>query len=620
MAALVPKGTLEDIRHRSDVVDVIGAYLTLKRAGSSFKALCPFHKEKTPSFHVNPGRQSFHCFGCGAGGDVFKFIMEHESVDFMTAVKMLAERAGIPIELEEGKGDGTDKAALYKIHEEVARFFHRCLLQMTSAAKAREYCAERDLTPEILDDFLIGYAPNRWDTVLQWGRKNKCTPDLLEKAGLVIRKEGVPEADAHYYDRFRNRLMFPIRDEQSRVIAFSGRILTADEKAAKYVNSPETPLFRKGRVLYALDKARRPIVEAREAIICEGQIDVIRCHQAGFSTAVAAQGTAFTDDHSRILKRYADSVVIVFDTDHAGEEAAVKAAGFFMDAGLAVRVAMLPPKQDPDSFIRRQGADAFRQVLDVAGSAVSFQVAAMSRHEDPASEIGAMRIAKGVLETINHSPNAVQRAKLVREASERLGIPATALQEEMLYLRRRQQLTGARAAETAPSAAKRKQPREEVELCEHLVHVIDHPELVSLVQKHLPLDMLSDPLCRAVAEAALTSSESARDILAILREREDFGDEAVSFAAALQMTPSKIVGSETSRTDAVRDIILFIWRREFKRECSDVDKRQLTTQEEESQDGNLRLQSAQLRNDAQMLRHWDTGSAIIEIKLAERAG
>jgi DNA primase len=375
MGNFIPERLLEEIRFRNDIVEVVGAHITLKRAGTTYKACCPFHKEKTPSFNVNPNLQIFKCFGCGEGGDVISFLMKHQGLDFVTAAKVLAERAGIALELEEDSGASKHRKLIYEINHAISQFYRRCLLQAPAGKAVREYLADRKLDGDIADTFQIGYAPDGWDIALQWGKKYKYTPDQLESAGLVLRssREG---ANGKFYDRFRNRLMFPILDSQGRVIGFSGRILVKDDKSPKYVNSPETDVFHKGRVLYGMDKARRHIVNApnREAVICEGQIDVVRCHQAGIETAVAAQGTAFTEEHVRALKNYADSVVLAFDSDSAGKAASVKAAVVFMDAGIVVRVAELPDGEDPDSFVKANGGKAFRDLLEGAQSAVAFRL------------------------------------------------------------------------------------------------------------------------------------------------------------------------------------------------------------------------------------------------------
>jgi DNA primase len=612
---MISKRTLEEIRFRSDIVDVIGGSLPLKRAGSAFKALCPFHKEKTPSFHVNQQRQIFHCFGCGAGGDVFRFLMQYEGVDFMTAVRMLAQRAGIQVEAEEGGADAGDKLALYKLHSDLAAFYHRTLKAHSSAERARAYLAERDLDEETVRAFEIGYAPPGWDTTVLWAEKNKVPRAILETAGIVVSRE-TQDARGDVYDRFRDRLMFPIRDEQGRVIAFSGRILDKDRKEAKYVNSPETPLFQKGRVLYAIEKARRSIVDSREAIVCEGQIDVIRCHQAGFTNAVAAQGTAFTEDHVRTIRRYADSVVLVYDGDKAGQDAAVRTAATFLSAGLAVRVAALPAGDDPDSFIRKRGPEAFRDVVGHAMSAVSFQIQVLSQRENADSEIGVMRIAKAVLATIAQTPNETQRAKMLQEAAQRLRLPVAALERDFRHQASGHRFAAARSP--APEGETKRlaqHPAEEVMLCEHLVRVADHPGMAALVEEFLPLDMIRDTACRAIVQAALEQQRTGTPIAACLQNIDDAGGELQRLAAAVQMAPERIMGRESTHEDAVRSLILRIWRRDLEGE-----RQRIADELRDSPEARLQQQRMQLTLDIKTLSggHWVEGSLRIRIRMAER--
>jgi DNA primase len=612
---MIAKRTLEEIRFRSDIVDVIGGCLPLKRAGSAFKALCPFHKEKTPSFHVNQQRQIFHCFGCGAGGDVFRFLMQHEGVDFMTAVRMLAQRAGIQLDVEEGGKDAGDKVALYKLHTDLAAFYHRTLKTHSSAERARAYLAERGLDDDTVKAFEIGYAPPGWDTTAAWAEKNKVPRALLETAGIVVRREA-QDSRGDIYDRFRDRLMFPIRDEQSRVIAFSGRILDKDRKEAKYVNSPETPLFQKGRVLYAIEKARRSIVDSHEAIVCEGQIDVIRCHQAGFTNAVAGQGTAFTEDHVRTIRRYADSVVLVYDGDRAGQDAAVRTAATFLSAGLAVRVAALPGGEDPDSFIRKRGPDAFRDVLAHAMSAVSFQIHVLSQRENADTEIGAMRIAKAVLATVAQTPNETQRARMLQEAAQRLRLPVAALDRDFRHM-----ASGHRYAAAKPPSPDEEpkhtaqHPAEEVMLCEHMVRVADHPGMAALVEEFLPLDMIRDTACRLIVQAALEQQRTGTPIAAFLQDMDDPNGELQRLAAAVQMAPERIMGREATHEDAVKSLILRIWRRELESE-----RTALNGELRDVPDAKAQRVRAQLTLDIKSLRNgsWTEGCLVMRIRLAER--
>jgi DNA primase len=611
MAGIVPKRTLEEIRFRNDIIEVIGGVLTLKRAGGTFKALCPFHKEKTPSFTVNSQRQIFHCFGCGKGGDVFTFLQEHEGVDFMTAVRMLADRAGIRLEFEDGDpGERSEKDALFKIHTDIAEFYARCLAQMKAAQHARDYLHKRDLEGDIAKTFGVGYAPDRWDGAIQWARKHKLSFELMEKAGLIIRRDADDES-AGYYDRFRDRLIFPICDIQGRVIGFSGRALSDDVRGAKYINSPETPLFRKSRVLYALDKGRRAMVDKREAIICEGQIDVIRCHQAGFTTAVASQGTAFTEDHANILRRYVDGVVIVFDPDTAGENAAIKTAGIFLSGGLGVRVAALPKGEDPDSFISKEGGEAFGEILEGATSVVDFQVGVLSRREDLSTDVGVMRAARDVLQTILRSPNSVQQARLMQAAAQHLNLPVAALQDELRHLMRRQRRPLHEAEPSADAPAETAEPPAfELALCEHLVHADEHPGVADLVERYLPVAMLQDARCRAVAEAALKAAREETPVEGLLRGTETQIEGLEAFAAGLMLTGTKVRSEEILPEMAVQDLILRLWQRRLLAERDSIQRELRQTSE-----GAQRM--SQITLDMNSLKRWETGVDVIEIELAE---
>jgi len=601
MAGIVSKAVLEDIRFRCDIVDVIDAYITLPRKGAMIKALCPFHKEKSPSFTVNRQRQIFHCFGCGVGGDVFKFVMLYEHADFPTAIKILAEKAGIQLEFEKGSQPSGDKELLLAIHEGITEVYHKQLLQNPDAQPAREYLKKRQITREIADDFMIGYAPEGWDFTLNWARTKNYPVAKLDLAGLVVKRaeEGGPHA---YYDRFRGRIMFPIRNEQGRIVGFSGRTLLQDPKAAKYVNSPETPIFRKSHILYALDRARREIVETREAIVCEGQIDVIRCHQAGFKTAVAAQGTAFTEDHARMLRRYADGVVLVFDSDNAGRNAALKASIIFMKAGLAVRVASLPQGEDPDSLILKQGRDAFAEALAKAVPAIDFQLNLLLSQEDIRTEIGMMKVSRDVLATISQSPNAVQRDVLVQTVARRLGVAAAALQVEL-----RPMLRNATQREaTEPAPAPRQGPSIEMALVEHLGA---SPDLMSLVESYLPLTMLSDPLCIRFIELLKESALEGVDFMQLLAERDDAERTLSGFSAQILSAPSK-AGMDGSHREAVESLILSFWRTELNRRRTGMEQQSQTAADEQTRE-EMMAQASQLTTDLKRLQHWSTGKDVL---------
>lgn len=638
MPKIVPKQTLEEIRFRNEISELIGSYITIKRAGTNFKALCPFHKEKTPSFSINTQRQSFKCFGCGEGGDAFGFIMRHEGVEFMDAVRMLAERAGIPIELEEGTSDGPNKRTLLKIHEELSRFYQRCLNDIPAAQHARDYVRSRDLGGAVAEEFLIGYAPDSWDAVLRWGAKHKYSVEDLEACGLVVASDR-PDARNKHYDRFRDRLMFPIHDGQGRVIGFSGRTLTDEARGAKYVNSPETPLFRKSRVLYGLNRARRPIVEAREAILCEGQIDVIKCHMAGFDTAVAAQGTAFTEDHARALRHYADSVKLLFDADSAGQDAAMKTAGLLIAFEFEVSVVRMPPGHDPDSLIGEKGAAALRAVLDCAGSSVAFQIEVLSERERErnAGGGGRLRVASAVLQTIARASKEVQKEQLLQEAAERLNVSVAALRADMKSVKpvplRAPQAeqaphgrpaaqgdarpvrpgSGQRAAPQPPPGPNAAAPRTEVALCEFLAQLDNDAAVLAEVKRYLPFDVLNSVDCRRLATACVRSAESGEPVMGVLAEIGEISESLQRLSTSVLDAPMKVKGEAFSRTDVIRDIILDLWRRKLKRDRAalhaipdaEISKTDATRRE-------------QLTQDLIALRNWDEAIEAIELILEEQ--
>ena len=420
---------IDRVRAASDIVDVVGSYLPLKRAGGNFSALCPFHQEKSPSFNVSPSKQIFHCFGCHAGGDVFKFVQQYENLNFPQAIERLAERARIPLEHEDNPAAARArglKDQLLKLHEAICGRWQRCLADEPSGQIARDYLAKRGVSADAIREFRLGAAPESWDDTVTWLKKQGFDLNLGEQAGLIIRK---PETGREY-DRFRGRLMFPICDEQARVIAFSGRILQGDEKIAKYVNSPETPIFTKGKVLFALDKAKRAILDAGHAVICEGQLDTIACHAAGIRNVVAPQGTALTADHARILKRYVSEVVLCFDGDKAGRAASVRSLDECLPSGLAVKVASIPPPDDPDSYLRQHGAEAFREILGKAQGFFDYYLAQLIAANDLSSDRGRAEVVQAMADKVNRTGNAVLIDTYAQRTATRLGVTAESVRSE----------------------------------------------------------------------------------------------------------------------------------------------------------------------------------------------
>lgn len=429
MAGLFSDNTLEQIRAASDIVDVIGGYVPLKRAGANFTALCPFHKEKSPSFNVNPHKQIFHCFGCHKGGDVFTFVKDYENIGFVDAVRRLAERAKIPLETEQNPAAQESrhlKDQLLEIHEQLTQRWQSCLANEAAGQLARDYLAKRGVSEEAIKLFRIGAAPEAWDDTVNWAKSKGHDLAVVEKAGLILKKEGSDRP----YDRFRGRLMFPICDEQGRVIGFSGRILAGDEKSAKYVNSPETPIFTKSKVFFGLDKSKRAILDAGFAIVCEGQLDLIACFMAGVQNIVAPQGTAFTDQHARIMKRYVDEVVLCFDSDEAGQNAAVRSLDSLLASGLAVRVALVPAPHDPDSFIKANGGGAFGELIAHAEGYFDYYLNRLCRQNDITTDKGRLTVLREMTEAVRKTANTVLVDKYAQKTALRLGVSPDAARAE----------------------------------------------------------------------------------------------------------------------------------------------------------------------------------------------
>ena len=423
---MIPRETLEQIAGANDIVDVIGSYFPLKRAGSAFKALCPFHQEKSPSFTVNPQRQRYHCFGCGEGGSVFDFVAKYESVDFPTAARRLAERAGIRI-IEEERSPGEDRELnlrkrLLALHQQAAEWFHHLLMTAQEAKAARTYLKKRGLTGEVAKCWKIGYAPDAWEAFGSWASGQDFTRDEIVQSGLVSQRDAEnPQSD--FYDRFRDRIMFPICNDLGEVIAFSGRVLASDPQAAKYVNSPETPLFKKVDILFGLHKSKRALIDKKSAIVLEGQIDLITAFEAGVQNVVAPQGTAFTEKQARTLKRYAEEVVLCFDADEAGRKAAERSLPALLGLDLGVRVIELPPGEDPDSLIRGQGAAAFISRVQGARDYFDFQLDTQAADPDFATPRGKVKFARAMAAAIQLINDRLLREAVAGRIATRLGIP-----------------------------------------------------------------------------------------------------------------------------------------------------------------------------------------------------
>ncbi len=375
--AQIPKESVEKVLEATDIVDLIGSYIQVKKAGSAFRANCPFHNEKTPSFYITPSTQRFHCFGCGAGGDAIAFVRDHENLPFVDAVRKLASRAGIHIVEEEGdpQADQSRRARgkLLDIHREATAFFHELLMKDPKAAHARDYMKSRGFGSAMAASWSVGWMPDNPKVFLDWARSKKFTGRELVESGIVKLKED-SNPRSGLFVRFQDRLMFPIRNEIGDVIAFSARQLRENKNSGKYINSPETAIFKKSRVFFGLDRAKKPILKEKAALLCEGQIDAICCHELGIEHAIATCGTACTREHARLLKRYTNNVLVCYDADQAGQAAAEKIYRELIPEGLSIRVVEMPAGDDPDTYLKAHGKEAFRQLLTNAKEFFDFKL------------------------------------------------------------------------------------------------------------------------------------------------------------------------------------------------------------------------------------------------------
>jgi len=420
----IPQEIIERIRDRADIAEVVSRYLELKRVGRNLKALCPFHDEKTPSFFVNPERQSFHCFGCGKGGNVFTFVMEIEGISFPEAVRSLGRQYGIEVKAYEiPEAERSRNEGLYEANEFAASWYHRVLVDSRAGKTAREYLEKRGIGGASIEAFSLGFAPDSWDTLFRAARKKQMSLEKMRSARLIVSREG----KTGYYDYFRNRVIFPIRSLSGRTIAFGAR--TMDAKAEpKYLNSPENPVFSKRRTLYGLHLARDAIREKRDALVVEGYTDCISLHQAGFTHTVASCGTALTGEHASLLRRFTRNVTLVPDGDEAGESASLQAGMILLAAGLDVRVVRLAAGDDPDAAVRGLGGEEFAKLI--AGGMAYFEYFGYILKDKMLSPLDRETLVKRVLSGLDARIEPLRKEMLIQELARALSVSADSLRQQ----------------------------------------------------------------------------------------------------------------------------------------------------------------------------------------------
>jgi DNA primase len=495
MAGLIPDNILEDILSRVDIVELIAGYIPLKRAGRNFKAICPFHQEKTASFVISPDRQIYHCFGCGKGGNAFSFLMEYERMEFQEAVQLLAKKCGVSLPQRREDVQATSLyTQLYKINE-LANAFYIQGLNSPEGTAAKSYLLKRGIKEDSIKLFKLGFALDKWDALLNHLRAKNISLSLLEKAGLVLSKEG-----GGYYDRFRNRVIFPIFDAGAKTLGFGARILAVsgqnnqDNAVAKYVNSPETPIYTKGRHLYGLNMVKEAIRENDYVAVVEGYLDFIMPYQEGFKNIVASLGTALTPEQARLLKRYTHNVVMVYDADDAGQLATLRTLDIFIEEGMEVRVVSLPEGFDPDLFVRKHGIENFKEKVNQAENLFDYKLKVLkSRFHDGHNIEEKVKIASEMLLTINKFKNAVLKSEYIKRLAQNLDLEEGALLQELKKVKEDRPYS---------NLEKKAQQKPNINPTEKLLIklMLEEKEFINRIKKSLePADFQDERACRIIS-------------------------------------------------------------------------------------------------------------------------
>lgn len=516
----IPQEIVDRIRESTDIVDLISGYVQLEKKGGNYFGLCPFHPEKTPSFSVHPGKGIFHCFGCGIGGNVFTFLQEHDKLSFGEAVRELAERAGIAIPEAKSSEPADKYDALYRANEIASDFFSRCLWEGKSEEYegARNYLKDRKISFDLAKSFHLGYAPDKWDGLLHGLKKilgNAFKADDYIEAGLLMKSEG------RIYDRFRGRLIFPIYNLSGRPVGFGGRTLKSDSKEAKYINTPQTAIYNKGNLLYGLHFAREQIKRRRECLIVEGYTDLMRLHEGGFSHSVATSGTALTVDQSRLLRRFCQKIILIFDGDSAGSHAALRGGDVLLAAGPDVHVVGLPEGTDPDSFIRDQGAGAFGECVEKAVDIFRYRIELYRREGRLKDASSRTEVAKELIESLVLIPDAIRREFAAVEAAKGIGLAVDTILREL----NRKNVTGRMREQVEVDV---KDPFADYPVKERglLEALIRRPELRPLAFSEFPSSEFQHPALKRIAsklEDALNRGDKPKgeDLIEEGTPRED---------------------------------------------------------------------------------------------------
>ena len=554
---------VDQVQSLNDIVEIISAYIPLKRAGRSFKANCPFHQEKTPSFIVNSEKQIFHCFGCGVGGDVFSFVMKYEQMNFPEALKRLAERVHVtlPETKQTSPRERSQTDRLYQIYLAAAEFYHANLKHPELGKVARAYLAKRNFdSPEVINGFQLGFALTEWRTLYEHLSKKGFQEQELIHSGLIVRN-----AQGKTYDLFRNRVMFPILNRQGKVIAFGGRVL--GDELPKYINSPESPIFKKRTELYSLYLAARAMAasEIRRILIVEGYLDCIRLHVNGFPNAVATLGTSLTQEHVQLLKRYADEAIVLFDGDKAGEQASLRGLDIFLEEGMSVKVLCLPKGFDPDDFVHAKGTEAMNHLIREGQDVFDFKLQVLLQRYNKSDSFGLLKITSELLDTFVKIQSPVLIDRYLQRLAVTLGVEEGSLRSELNKLKNKQNSTStyrteSKSKSSAPPQTKKIEPPAEKLLLGLMLH---YPTYIRTFLELFPGYSFSgektreifNSFCRMAQEQEETQL-SASKLLNRLKS-----EELKTFASELLMMEW---GSPDDREQAFQDSIWTLKKQEHE--------------------------------------------------------
>jgi DNA primase len=528
LAIFIPDEKILEIKNAANIVEIISEVVQLKKTGKNFVGLCPFHAEKTPSFTVSPEKQIFHCFGCGEGGNVFKFLMKNQGLGFPEAARSLAHRYGIEISTQnltpEQKRRIGERDSLLAINRQAMDFFRQALRRMPLGQTAMDYIQKRDLSEKILDRFNIGYAPKGWDNLLNFFSRKGVPLAQVEKSGLIL-----PKKDGRgYYDRFRDRIIFPIIDVNQAVIGFGGRVL--DESLPKYLNSPETPVYNKSRSLYGLNLAKEKCSVAHSVYIVEGYLDLLTLHQHGIENTVATLGTALTADHVRILSRYVPRMILVYDSDEAGIRSALRCIDIFwkehadfsrgdvyQEDKADTHILVLPQGHDPDSYLREEGAAAFCQAADQAPGIITFLIEQAMRKHGPSTE-GKIRIVADLQQPLAAINDTVARALYVKQLAERIGI-----EENIVLEKVRQQTAAKEKLDMRHHKDDENQKGNRLER-QIIAMMLQFPAILPEIKKYNVIEYVENRQLKAIGQAALelplSSVEQISELIGVIDNPE----------------------------------------------------------------------------------------------------